>query len=229
MAVNGVGVINPSFTLGGAAARPRLPDEEQSLNEARELCESRRFREALGALNRLVIRDARNAEAWVLLARAHLDRGEHGEALRAAETAGKLSSDSEPMRLAAIALVALERFEDAAAQSAEAVRRDPTEWRNFVEQARVLVKTPERLAEARSAAQNAVRLAPHKVTPHMVAGQVELAGGEIEAAARAFRQVFTIDPANPGAYNELARLHLHGPAASDGVGRRSFFKGRRGK
>jgi predicted TPR repeat methyltransferase len=67
------------------------------------------------------------------------------------------------------------------------------------------------------------------VTPHLVAGQVELAAGEIEAAAKAFRQVFTIDPANPTAYNELARLHLHGaPAGSTQRSRRWSLSRSRG-
>jgi predicted Zn-dependent protease len=221
MGASATGLINPAFVLGNRA-QPSLtpkPVTDDPLGKARELCEVRRFREALGVLNRVVLSEPGQAEAWTLMTRAHLGRGENTEAVSAARTAGELSNDSEPHRLATIAMVALERFEEAADQAAEAVRRDPGDWRNFVEQARALVRIPERMSEARAAAQNAVSLAPHKVTPHLVAGQVELAGGEIESAARAFRQVFTIDPANPNAYNELARLHLHG-GAQDGGRRR---------
>jgi predicted Zn-dependent protease len=99
-----------------------------------------------------------------------------------------------------------------------------------VEQARALVQIPNRIADARSAARAAVSLAPHKVTPHLVAGQVELAAGDIEQAAQAFRRVFTIDPANPAAYNELARLHLHGaPDAESGSRRWPLSRSRRGR
>jgi predicted Zn-dependent protease len=226
MGASATGLINPAFVLGRAqASSTPEPVRDDAFIEAGALCEVRRFREALGVLNRVVLSEPSRAEAWTLMTRAHLGRGENAEALSAARTAGELSQDSEPHRLATVALVALERFDEAADQAAEAVRRDLGDWRNFVEQARALVRIPERLSEARVAAQNAVQLAPHKVTPHLVAGQVEMAGGEIESAARAFRQVFTIDPANPNAYNELARLHLHGGGAKDGGRRRPLLRG----
>jgi Flp pilus assembly protein TadD len=204
--------LNPAFRLGRSPVRtPAAPPEDTgSLRPAEQLCRERRFREALGVLNRLVLNDPKNPAAWTLVATAHFGRGEYPEALAAAQSAEQYTCDSEPLRMATSALVALERYGEAAEQAAQAVRREPHDWRNHVEQARALVKTPDRIAEARSAARAAVNIAPHKVIPHLVAGQVELAAGNVEAAAMAFRQVFTIDPANPAAYNELARLHLHG-------------------
>lgn len=209
--------LDPAFRLGRSPVRPPVEQaqEAESIGRAEDLCRERRFREALGVLNRLVVRDPRNPAAWTLVASAHFGRGEYAEALRAASTAAQYTCDSEPLRMATAALVALERFEEAAEQAGQAVRREPHDWRNHVEQARTLLKLPGRTAEARSAARNAVNIAPHMVTPHLVAGQVDLATGDVESAAKAFRQVFTIDPANPAAYNELARLHLHGgPAGS---------------
>ena len=206
--------LNPAFLLGRSQVRaPEQSSETESIRQAGELCQQRRFREALGVLNRLVLRDARNPTAWMMVARAHLERGEYAEALTAAQTAGHYTCDSEPLRMATTTLMALERFDEAAEQAAQAVRREPHDWRNHVELARALVKVPGRMTDARSAARAAVNMAPHKVEPHLVTGHVELAAGDPELAARAFRQVFTIDPANPAAYNELARLHLHGGPA----------------
>lgn len=207
--------LNPAFMLRRSQVRSpgQQPQQSELIGQAEQLCGERRFREALGVLNRVVLADPRNPVAWQLVAGAHMGRGEYAEALTAAQAAGQYSCDSEPLRLACAALVALDRFEEAAELAAQAVRREPHDWRNHVEQARTLAKMPGRMAEARSAARAAVNMAPHKVTPHLVAGQVELAAGDVEAAARAFRQVFTIDPANPAAYNELARLHLHGRPA----------------
>ncbi len=221
--------LNPAFLLRRAPVRPPVeqPRETESFRQAEELCRQRRFREALGLLNRVVLRDPKDPAAWTLVAGAHFGRGEYAEALTAAQTAAQYTCDSEPLRLATTALVALDRYEDAAEQAAQAVRREPHEWRNHVEQARALVKLPGRMAQARSAARVAVGIAPHMVTPHLVAGQVELAAGEVEAAAKAFRQVFTIDPANPAAYNELARLHLHGGPAGSGQRARRWPRSRR--
>ncbi|HET9720065.1 MAG TPA: tetratricopeptide repeat protein [Solirubrobacteraceae bacterium] len=208
--------LNPAFLARRSQSRPQAgpPEAVEELRQAEQLCQERRFREALGVLNRVVLAEPRNPMGWTLVARAHCGRGEHAEALTAARTAAQHTCDSEPLRMATAALVALERHAEAAEQAAQAVRREPQDWRNHVEQARALVNLPDRIAEARAAARAAVNIAPHKVTPHLVAGQVELAAGEVELAARAFRQVFTIDPANPAAYNELARLHLHGASES---------------
>jgi Flp pilus assembly protein TadD len=223
--------LSPAFMLRRAPVRPPVeqPQETESIREAEELCRQRRFREALGVLNRVVLRDPKDPAAWTLVASAHFGKNEYAEALTAAQTAAKYSCDSEPLRMATAALEALGRYEEAAELAAQAVRREPHDWRNHVEKARVLVKLEGRMAEARSAASVAVGLAPHVVTPHLVAGQVELAAGEVEAAAKAFRQVFTIDPANPAAYNELARLHLHGgPAGSTQRSRRWSLSRSRG-
>lgn len=212
--------LNPAFMMRRAPVRPSAeqPRETESLSEAQDLFQQRRFREALGVLNRVVLSDPRNPEAWTLVAGAHFGRGEYAEALTAAQKAAKHTSDSEPLRMATTALVMLGRLEEAADQAAQAVRRAPHDWRNHVEHARALVTMPGRVDEARSAARAAVNIAPHIVMPHLTVGQVELAAGDVEAAARAFRQVFTIDAANPAAYNELARLHLHG--APDGSAQR---------
>jgi Flp pilus assembly protein TadD len=220
--------LNPAFMLRRAPVRPSAQQapEPESMQQAEELCRQRRFREALGVLNRVVLRDPKDPEAWTLVASAHFGKGEYAEALTAAQTAVKYSCGSEPLRMATAALVALERYEEAAEQAAQAARREPHDWRNHVEQARVLVKLPGRMAEARSAARIAVGIAPHMVTPHLVVGQVELAAGEVDAAAKAFRQVFTIDPANPAAYNELARLHLHGGPAGSGQRTRRWSRSR---
>jgi Flp pilus assembly protein TadD len=223
--------LNPAFMLGRAPVRPssEQPQDTESFREAEELCRQRRFREALGVLNRVVLRDPKDPAAWKLVSGAHFGRGEYAEALTAAQTAARYSCDSEPLRMATAALVALDRCEEAADQAGQAVRREPHDWRNHVDQARVLVNLPGRMAEARSAARVAIGIAPHMVTPHLVAGQVELAAGEVEAAEKAFRQVFTIDAANPAAYNELARLHLHGvPAGSAPRSRRWSLSRSRG-
>lgn len=211
--------INPRFALRMAPARTE-PDE---LEKAKQLCETRRFREALGLLNRIVVREPQNATAWTMVARAHLGRGEHAEALTAARSACELAVDSEPQRLATVALVALDRHEEAFTHATEAVRLDPGDWRNYVEQARALIGMPHHTNDARSAAQTAVQLAPCDVSTHLVAGQVELADGQIEQAAEAFRRVLSIDPSNSAAFNELARMQLRGappkPAGESGAWR----------
>ncbi len=223
--------INPAFVLRRTlqTAETGRPAEPDRLQQATRLLEVRRFREALGVLNRVVTSEPHDADAWTLVAHAHLGRGENAEALAAAQTAGELSRTSEPRRLATVALVALDRCEEAAEQAAEAVRLEPSDWCNYVEQARALMRIPGRIGDARAAVQSAVQLAPHKVIPHLVAGQVEKAAGEIELAAKEFRQVFTIDPANPTAYNELARLHLHGGPAGLPSARRRLLPARRGR
>jgi Tfp pilus assembly protein PilF len=126
--------------------------------------------------------------------------------------------------------VALERHEEAFTHATEAVRLDAADWRNYVEQARALIGMPDHINDARSAAQTAVQLAPREVSTHLVAGQVELADGQIEQAAEAFRRVLSIDPSNSAAFNELARMQLRGapakPAATSGARRMRLLRRR---
>jgi Flp pilus assembly protein TadD len=213
------------------ARAPAGSPPRNGIERATTLCELRRYREALGLLNRVVQRQPENSTAWRLIAEAHLGRGESAEALDAARTACRLVLDSEPQRFATIALIALGRYEEAAASATEAIRLDPGDWRGYVAHAEALVGLPDRLNEARVSAATAVELAPHEASAHLVSGQIELADGNSEKAADSFRRVLGIDPSNPQAFNELARLQLHGGPRrrrARGKGRRRLFDGRRG-
>lgn len=211
------------------AMPPRpAPAEPEGIERATTMCEMRRYREALAVLERIVRDQPENSTAWTLIAQARLGRRDHAEALEAARTACRLVIDSEPQRLATVALIALERYEEAAVSAAETIRLDPGDWRAYVAHAEALIWQAGRLSDARASASTAVQLAPHEVATHLIAGQIELADGDVDKAADSFRRVLGIDPSNTSAFNELARMHLYGwPLRRHAGGRRRRWFGAR--
>ena len=62
MGASATGLINPAFVLGRAQASSTSERvRNEALIEARALCEVRRFREALGVLNRVVLSEPSRA------------------------------------------------------------------------------------------------------------------------------------------------------------------------
>jgi tetratricopeptide (TPR) repeat protein len=189
----------------------QLPSPEEvaikKLQRAGELCELRRFREASRLLGAVIGIRPEDPTAWSLMARARLGRNDSEGALEAARTASSLApQDDQPHRLSAAVLVSLNRPEEAAAAAAEATRLRPDDWSAHVELAETLMQLPDRLQDAREAARQAAALAPDEARAHLAVGAVEMAAGKLELASEAFRRVLSIDPSNPAAFNELARM-----------------------
>jgi tetratricopeptide (TPR) repeat protein len=181
------------------------------LEHAVALFEVGSLSEASERVRHLVERDPRDGEAWSLLARVEFAAERYQQAVEAAERACALSpgSTSEHL-LACLALLRLERSEDAVGHAREAVRIDPFDWRALALLAQLLVGDGAHATEAQELTARVTRLAPDEPEVHLTAGFVAAATGDRESAKRSFLKALELDPGNSRAQHELGRLRLKG-------------------
>ncbi len=192
-------------------------DGNHLVEQATGLCEEGHFAEAGDLLRPFAERDPSGLAIWGLLARAELAAGHCESALQAAEHVQALApGEAVPHLIASVALVQLDRSQDAIAQVRAAVRLDPEDWWACGWLARILVAASS-FEEARDVAARAVELAPEQPAVHLTAGVVAAAVGERETARAAFREVLALDPASSAAQHELARLQLRRKANDPAV------------
>jgi Flp pilus assembly protein TadD len=177
---------------------------------ASTLCDLGRFADAVQLMQTVVASQSQDGHAWCLLARAQLGSADFAAALRSAQTGVALSPDDEwPHRLRSIALLNLDRPEEAVIAAAIATRLAPHEWQTHRSHADALTHTGKNPSESIEAAKRAVALAPHEPGAFFSLGAAAAAAGRREQARDAFEQVLMLDPQHSGAHNELARLHLN--------------------
>jgi tetratricopeptide (TPR) repeat protein len=175
------------------------------------LFEAGSLSEASERVRHLLERDPRDGEAWSLLARVEFAAERHEQAVEAAERVCELSPGStSPHLLACLALLRLERFDDAVVHAREAVRIDPFDWRALALLARLFVRDGARVTEARELVARVMRLAPDAPEAHLTAGFVAAGAGDRDGAKRSFLKVLELDPGSSTAQHELARLRLKG-------------------
>lgn len=176
---------------------------------ARTLVGLGRFDEAAGLLHQLLGRDPENGLGWCLLAQTQLGRQDAQAALEAVEHAVAVAPELNwAHRLRSVTLAVLGDHEGAIAAALEAIKLAPNEWQGYACLARVLTRVKARRAEAVSAAEYAVALAPHESDAHLAHGIAAAANGKRKEAEAAFGRALAIDPQNSDAHNELARLKL---------------------
>lgn len=90
------------------------------------------------------------------------------------------------------------------------MRLDPNQpWVHF-RMATILAGFPDRLGEAKTHAEEAVRLAPNLVEAHTFLGVLNARAGDFESARYHWRQALAIDPEFTPARNNLDRLDQGG-------------------
>jgi len=177
---------------------------DAALVRAAQLAEQGRARAAVAVLEALVTAYPDHAGAWCRLAAARLEAGEPRESLDAAKQAITLGEPSWAHRLASLALVELDRHDEAVVSAREAVRRDPEDWRCLVTLAEALAsRAPE---DAVRAARAAVALAPHEPRAHEVLGDSAVLGHDWSLAERAYGDAIRLDPAGEEVVAKLSRL-----------------------
>jgi tetratricopeptide (TPR) repeat protein len=189
--------------------------EPTPTQRAQTLCDLGRFAAAAEAASQAIADEPRNSHAWCLMAQAQLGQNRAPAALVAAQAACRLKpADEAPHRLASLVLGSLGRDDEAAAAAAQATEHAPQSWRAHARLADCLAALPDRLPEARQAAERALELEPGQPGPHLAIGRVALAAGRDTDATSAFCAAMGVDPQCVEAHSELSRLQSRDVARS---------------
>lgn len=177
------------------------------------LLELRRYEEAADRASRALAESPDDHALLCRLSLAQLNLNDLGQALLSAQSAMAAAPNAEwPHRLASIIRRRSGQFREAVEEARLAVALAPLAWQGHLCLAQALLsETPDR-SEALAEARRSVQLEPDRAEVHVVLGQVEAASGNSKAAENSFHDALAIDPQNPTAHNELARLRLRGGA-----------------
>jgi tetratricopeptide (TPR) repeat protein len=166
--------------------------------------------EALELLDHAVALDSRLVPAHSERSRALLASGRAGAALAAANQAHALAPDlPEPLALAAEALIALQRDDEARPLLERALALDATLLPACVALRDLLARTGDPAA-AVTWAQRAVALAPDDVVHLVRLGELSLATGDLAQAEQALHHALRLsDRANGGEQSDRAVAHIY--------------------
>jgi cytochrome c-type biogenesis protein CcmH/NrfG len=174
------------------------------LVRATRLSDEGRPRAAIAVLESALEVDPGHAVAWCRLSAAYLDIGEARESLDAAKRAMTLGEPAWAHRLASLALMELDRHDEAVVSAREAVRRAPDDWRGLVTLSEALVhKEPE---QAVRAARSAVERAPEEPRTHEVLGDAAMLAHDWMLAEHAYQDALRLDPSNQDVAEKLRRV-----------------------
>jgi tetratricopeptide (TPR) repeat protein len=177
---------------------------DAALARAELLFDEGRQRAAIGVLESALAVDPDHPAAWCRLSAAYLDIGEPRTSLDAAKRAITLGEPAWAHRLASLALVELGRHDEAVVSAAEAVRRDPDDWRGLVTLSEALAHgDPE---QAVRAARAAIERAPEEARAHEVLGDAAMLAHDWMLAETAYRDAVAFDPDNPDVIAKLDRV-----------------------
>ena len=169
-----------------------------------------RVNEALELLDHAVALDSRLVPAHSERSRALLASGRAGAALAAANQAHALAPDlPEPLALAAEALIALQRDDEARPLLEQALALDATLLSACVALRDLLARTGDPAA-AVTWAQRAVALAPDDVAHLVRLGELSLATDDLTQAEQALHHALRLsDRANAGEQSDRAVAHIY--------------------
>jgi tetratricopeptide (TPR) repeat protein len=174
------------------------------LVRAAQLTADGRPRAAIELLRPVLVVHPEHSSAWCRLSVAYLDAGDVTQSLDAAKRAIVLGERSWAHRLASLALIELDRFDEAVASAREAVKREPLDWRCHVTLAESLA--PKSPKDAVAAARRAVDLAPREARPLEVLGDVAARAADTQLARRSYQDALRLDPGNEHIAASLGRL-----------------------
>jgi tetratricopeptide (TPR) repeat protein len=188
-------------------------DAIERLRQIDLLLELRRYEEAADRTSRALANAPDDCALLCRLTLTQLGLNDLGGALESAQRAMAAGPIEEwPHRLASIIRRRSGQYREAVEEARSAVSLAPLTWQGHLCLAQALLsETPDR-TESLAEARRAVELAPDRAETHQVLGQVQAAAGSTRAAEKSFRDALAIDPQNPSAHNELARMRLRGAA-----------------
>lgn len=168
------------------------------------LIDTERWDDALRALGAHIAHAPDDAEAWRLLARAHLGQGDSGSALAASRRAIALDPESDwGYRLLSLALTGASDYDKARDAAKHAVRLAPMNWQNHYQRASVDVSARAIDEETWAALRQTAGLAPDEDVGHRLTGLAALHTKKLRTAAAEFREALRLNPQSAEAMNDL--------------------------
>jgi tetratricopeptide (TPR) repeat protein len=190
--------------------------EEQTgagrLQRARALLDLGRPEQAEPLLAEAIAEEPGNAHAWCAMARCRFARRDYQGSL---DATGQALAAKPGMvvawRFRALALIELERWEDAWTAAGEAVRLEPQQWYGHMLVAKVLLANTSGYFHASVAGQAAARareLAPQESDTHFTVGLVYERSERLAEAEQCYREALRLSPDHRGARNQLALIQM---------------------
>ena len=189
-----------------------MSDAESRLQRARALMDLGRHDQAQPLLAEALAEEPGSAGTWCAMARCCYSQQDWPGALDA--TAHALEARPGMVvawRFRALALIELERWEEAWQAAGEAVRLEPLHWYGHLIVARVLLANASGYFHenvARQAAERARELAPHEPDTHFMVGSVAQRAGRRDEAEACYREALRLDPEHRSAQNQLALIMM---------------------
>ena len=182
------------------------------LRKARALLDLGRPEQAATLLAQALAEEPGNAEAWCAMARCRYAQRDYPGSLEAAGQA--LVARPEMVvawRFRTLALIELERWEEAWNAAGEAVRLEPEHWYGHVLVAKVLLANTSGVfhdSVAGPAAARARQLAPHEPDTHVTLGLVYDRSHRLAEAEQCYLEALRLSPEHRGARNQLALIQM---------------------
>ena len=185
---------------------------DDRLQRARALMDLGRHEQAQPLLAEALAEEPGSAGTWSAMARCTYAQHDYQGALEATGHALEARPDMVvAWRFRALALIELERWEEAWQAAGEAVRIEPLHWYGHMIVARVLLANHAGYfheSVARQAALRARELAPHEPDTHFMVGSVAQRAGHKAEAEACYREAMRLDPEHRSAQNQLALIMM---------------------
>ena len=180
------------------------------MQRARALMDLGRPEQAEPLLAEAIAEEPGNADAWCAMARCRYARHDYQGSLQATgEALAAKPGLVVAWRFRTLALIELERWEEAWHAAGEAVRLEPQQWYGHMLVAKVLLANTSGYfheAVAGQAAARARELAPQEADTHFTVGLVCERAGRLAEAEQCYREALRLSPEHRGARNQLALI-----------------------
>lgn len=195
-----------------------MSSDEAQLDRAQALLDIGRAAAARNVIAKVLAATPTSSRALCLLARSHEADGDYAQMLAAAERAVAAEPDNEwAHRQQAVALIQLDRPEEAERSAREAVRLAPNTWQGQVALAGALAGVGGQRRAAFAAVRRAIALAPEEAETHYAQGVLRHYLGFGWWARRSYLRALRCDPQHAGALARLGQIHARGGRVADAV------------
>ncbi|MCU1526450.1 MAG: hypothetical protein JWP75_213 [Frondihabitans sp.] len=183
--------------------------EHIDVARARAFVEAGRPQEGLRILRGVLASEPDRSDALLLFASTHLDHGDPGEALTAAQRALSIgSSTGRALQMLARAHSKMGHHHQAQAAATQSIAVDPNNSNSHITRVVIGLATGDIGPEVKSAANQAVALAPQVSNSYVVLGDYFRQAEDVSRSRAAYLEALRLDPQSVTARNNLGILDI---------------------